>query len=67
MPEQLQIAIVLYPGFTAMDAIGPYEVLKLLPGVEVRFVSHEPGPVMTDRGVLVIGLLIPSRKRQRPT
>jgi transcriptional regulator GlxA family with amidase domain len=55
MPEQLQIAIVLYPGFTAMDAIGPYEVLKLLPGVEVRFVSHEPGPVMTDRGVLVIG------------
>ena len=30
MPEKRQIAIVLYPGFTALDALGPYEVLKLL-------------------------------------
>jgi transcriptional regulator GlxA family with amidase domain len=55
MAEPRQVAIVLYPGFTALDALGPYEVLKLLPGVEIRFVAHEPGPIATDRTVLTIG------------
>ncbi|MEB3032388.1 DJ-1/PfpI family protein [[Mycobacterium] nativiensis] len=51
----MQIAIVLYPGFTALDFIGPYEVLRWLPDAQVRFVWHEPGPVTADSGVLVIG------------
>ena len=51
----MKIAIVLYPGFTALDAIGPYEVLKMLPGAELRFVAHAPAPVSTDRGILVVG------------
>src|ERR1700745_2532382 len=50
-----QIAIVIYPGFTALDFIGPYEVLRWLRDAEVRFVWHEPGPVTADSGVLVIG------------
>ena len=50
-----QIAFVLYPGFTALDFIGPYDVLRNLPGSEVRFVWHEPGPVTADSGVLVVG------------
>ncbi|BBY17808.1 DJ-1/PfpI family protein [Mycolicibacterium litorale] len=50
-----QIAIVLYPGFTALDFIGPYEVLRNLPDADVRFVWHEPGPVTADSGVLVVG------------
>jgi len=50
-----QIAIVTYPGFTALDFIGPYEVLRWLPDTEVRFVWHEPGPVTADSGVLIIG------------
>ena len=49
-----QIAIVLYPGFTALDFIGPYEVLRHLPDAQVRFVWHEPGPVTADSGVLVV-------------
>lgn len=49
-----QIAIVLYPGFTALDFIGPYEVLRLIPGAEIRFVWHEPGPIAADSRVLVI-------------
>ena len=48
----MQIAIVLYPGLTALDAIGPYEVLRLLPDTEVRFVGAAPGPAVTDSGVL---------------
>jgi transcriptional regulator GlxA family with amidase domain len=50
-----QIAIVLHPGYTALDFIGPYEVLRNLPDTEVRFVWHEPGPIAADSGVLVIG------------
>ena len=50
-----QIAIVLYPRFTALDLIGPYEVLRMLPDAEVRFVTHEAGPVAADSGVLLIG------------
>jgi putative intracellular protease/amidase len=51
----MQIAIVLYPGMTALDAVGPYEVLRMIPGSEIRFVSREPGPIVTDSGVLVLG------------
>ncbi|OBG91276.1 glutamine amidotransferase [Mycobacterium sp. E3298] len=50
-----QIAIVTYPGFTALDMIGPYEVLRNLPDAEVRCVWHEAGPITADSGVLVIG------------
>lgn len=50
-----QIAIVLYPGFTALDFVGPYEVLRNLPDTEVRFVWHEPGPIAADSGVLIVG------------
>lgn len=50
-----QIAIVLYPGFTALDFIGPYEVLRWLPDAEVRFLWHEIGPIAADSGVLVVG------------
>src|SRR6201996_9049872 len=50
-----QIAFVAYPGFTALDMIGPYEVLRNLPGAEVRFVWRETGPITSDSGVLVIG------------
>ncbi|HEY1441904.1 MAG TPA: DJ-1/PfpI family protein [Mycobacterium sp.] len=55
MTAMTQIAFVAYPGFTALDMIGPYEVLRNLPGAEVRFVWHESGPITADSGVLVIG------------
>ena len=51
----MQIAIVLYPGFTALDFIGPYEVLRYLPDAQVRLLWHETGPVTADSGILVIG------------
>jgi putative intracellular protease/amidase len=44
----MQIAIPLYDKFTALDAIGPYEVLSRLPGAELTFVGFEEGPVRTD-------------------
>ena len=44
----MQIAIPLYDRFTALDAVGPYEVLSRLPGAELTFVGYELGPVRTD-------------------
>jgi transcriptional regulator GlxA family with amidase domain len=51
-----QIAVVVYPGFTALDFIGPYEVLRNLPDAEIRFLWHEPGPIAADSGVLLVGV-----------
>ncbi|MBA3301558.1 MAG: DJ-1/PfpI family protein [Thermoleophilaceae bacterium] len=50
----MDIAIPLYDRFTALDAIGPYEVLARLPDARVRFIAHEPGPVKTDNDMLTI-------------
>jgi putative intracellular protease/amidase len=50
----MQIAIPLYDRFTALDAIGPYEVLSRLPGARVEFVAAEPGVVRTDTRMLPI-------------
>lgn len=51
----MQVAIMLYPGFTALDFIGPYESLRWLPDAEIRFVWHEPGPIAADSAVLLVG------------
>ncbi|WP_338146697.1 DJ-1/PfpI family protein [Streptomyces boncukensis] len=46
------MAVLLYDGFTALDAVGPYEVLCRVPDVRVTTVAHERGPVRTDTGEL---------------
>lgn len=48
MTSRLEIAVVLYEGMTSLDAAGPTEVLRFLPGAAVRLVAAEPGPVATD-------------------
>lgn len=50
----MNIAILLFDGITALDAIGPYEVLSRLPQYQVRFVAPEPGPKRTDNGFLAL-------------
>ena len=50
----MDIAILLFDRFTALDAVGPYEVLTRLPGASVTFVAKSAGPVRTDTGVLAI-------------
>ena len=54
--KPFQIAILLYPGVTALDAVGPWEALSRIPDTEVRFVGKETGPVMTEGGVLLLGV-----------
>ncbi|TMK62686.1 MAG: DJ-1/PfpI family protein [Actinobacteria bacterium] len=50
----MQIAILVFERITALDAVGPYEVLSRLPDADVRFVAPEIGPKRTDEGSLVL-------------
>lgn len=48
----MEIAILIFEKLTALDAIGPYEVLRSVPNWEVKFVGLEKGLVRTDSGAL---------------
>jgi transcriptional regulator GlxA family with amidase domain len=48
----MRIAAVLYPRFTALDIVGPYDVLCRLPGAEWTFVAEQRGEIRTDTGRL---------------
>ncbi|WP_329320196.1 MULTISPECIES: DJ-1/PfpI family protein [unclassified Streptomyces] len=50
----MQIAIVLYDRFTALDAVGPYESLGRLPGAGTVFVAERTGPVRNETGDLAL-------------
>ncbi len=60
----MQIAIPLFERLTALDGIGPYEVLQRLPGATVVFVGDEKGEVRTDNGFL--GLTVDARYDEVP-
>jgi transcriptional regulator GlxA family with amidase domain len=50
----VKIAILIFDRVTALDAVGPYEVLSRLPGAELSFVAKEPGPKRTDTDRLAL-------------
>jgi transcriptional regulator GlxA family with amidase domain len=50
----MQVAFLLYEGFTALDIVGPYDVLRNAPGVEPVFVAQERGEVRTESGTLAL-------------
>jgi putative intracellular protease/amidase len=52
MTDTLQVVIPLFPQFTALDAVGPYEVLQRIPTLDVTFIAHQRGEVRTENGML---------------
>jgi transcriptional regulator GlxA family with amidase domain len=48
--EVMQIALVLYPKFTALDIIGPFQCLADVPGHDVVFVAEQVGLVIDHTG-----------------
>ncbi|HVC71079.1 MAG TPA: DJ-1/PfpI family protein [Acidimicrobiales bacterium] len=54
MTERLHVAIPLFPRFTALDGVGPYEVLQRIPGIDVTFIGHAHGEVRSENGMLGI-------------
>ena len=61
----MQIAVALFDQVTALDAVGPYEVLQRLPDAEVCFVGHRRGEVRADNGFL--GLTVDRRFDEVPS
>jgi transcriptional regulator GlxA family with amidase domain len=54
MSATLHVAIPLFPQFTALDAIGPYEVLQRVPSIDVTFIGAQRGEIRSDNGMLGI-------------
>ncbi len=52
MTDHLQVAIPLFDQCTALDAIGPYEVLQRIPTLDVTFIGHQRGEVRTENRML---------------
>lgn len=50
----MQVAILLFDRLTALDAVGPYEVLSRLPGATATFVAQNPGVKRTENGSLAL-------------
>jgi putative intracellular protease/amidase len=50
----MQIACFLFDGITALDIVGPYEVLQRIPDADVRFVAKQAGEVRTDNKFLAL-------------
>ena len=50
----MQIAILIFDKLTVLDAIGPYEVFRSVPGWEVKFVGPRKGQVRADSGALAL-------------
>jgi putative intracellular protease/amidase len=48
------VAIPLYEGFTALDVVGPYQMLAMTPGVQVTLVAERAGGVLDDRESLTL-------------
>ncbi|MBJ3812758.1 DJ-1/PfpI family protein [Streptomyces flavofungini] len=48
----MRIAVPLFDGFTALDVVGPYEILRMLPESEVTFAADAPGPCTDGEGHL---------------
>jgi transcriptional regulator GlxA family with amidase domain len=65
-PERLDMAVLLYDGLTALDAVGPYETLCRVPGLRVTTVGLKAGPVRTDTGELGLVVDRPLRSMPRP-
>ncbi len=61
----ISAVIPLFAQFTALDGIGPYEVLQRIPDVDITFIGHERGVVRSDNGML--GIEVDGTFEEHPT
>ncbi len=52
--DAIEVAVLAYDGMTALDAVGPAQVLAAVPGVRLRWVAATPGARRTDCGMAVV-------------
>jgi transcriptional regulator GlxA family with amidase domain len=49
----MKIAILLYDNYTALDVVGPYEVLSNIPGAKIYFTAEKPGLYKNSNGIQI--------------
>jgi putative intracellular protease/amidase len=64
MNERFEVVIPLFTGVTALDGVGPYEVLQRVPFIDVAFIGHRRGEVRTENGLL--GLTVDATFEEYP-
>ncbi len=50
----MNVVFLVFEGITALDVVGPYEVLSRLPGARATFAGLARGPVRTENGFLAL-------------
>jgi len=50
----MKIVFLFYDGMTALDAIGPHEILCRIPGATVSRVARHAGPIQTDSQLILM-------------
>lgn len=53
-PSATRIQMLVYPGMTLQDLVGPLQVWAAWPGAEIQFAWKSTGPVPTDSGLAVV-------------
>lgn len=62
----MRVAIPLFERVTALDSIGPYEVLQRIPSTDIVFVRHREREVRTENGMLGLTCDAPFDKVSAP-
>ena len=53
----MNVGMLLFPGLTALDLLGPFEVLHRIPGATVHLVWKDTQPVRADSGLAILPTL----------
>jgi len=48
------IGLVMYPGMTALDIVGPQQVFSALPNVQIHRIWKTLDPIKTDDGMMIL-------------
>jgi cyclohexyl-isocyanide hydratase len=50
----MKICMLVYPGMTPLDLMGPLQAWSMWPGVEIQIVWKTTDPIMTDTGMAIV-------------
>lgn len=54
MSNPVQIGLLLYPGLTQLDLMGPYQVFASAPGIQAHVIWKSRDPVQSDTGLSIL-------------
>ena len=52
--QRIIIGLIMYPGMTALDIVGPQTVFSSLPDVEIHRIWKALEPIQTDDGMIIV-------------